>query len=126
MFEQGFENVVYNCDCLQLMKEMVKQGIVVDWLITDPPYGIGIDGQKLSICSNPKHNRKQHNQKNWDNKIPPKEYFDLMFKVSKNQVIWGANYFCEYLMKGFKGWIIWDKGQRGLTMSDCEIAFVSQ
>lgn len=40
MFEQGFENVVYNCDCLELMKEMVKQGIVVDWMITDPPYGI--------------------------------------------------------------------------------------
>lgn len=126
MFEQGFENVVYNCDCLELMKEMVKQGIIVDWLITDPPYGIGVDGQKLQICSNPKHNRKKHNQKNWDNEIPPKEYFDLMFKVSKNQVIWGANYFCEYLPKGFKGWIIWDKGQRGLTMSDCEIAFVSQ
>ena len=34
------ENTVYNCDCLELMKEMVKQGIVVDWLITDPPYGI--------------------------------------------------------------------------------------
>lgn len=38
-------NKVYNMDCLDLMKEMVKQGIVVDWLITDPPYGIGIDGQ---------------------------------------------------------------------------------
>ena len=48
-----------------------------------------------------------------------------MFKVSKNQIIWGANYFTEYLPKGYKGWVIWDKGQHGLTMSDCEIAFVS-
>ena len=126
MFEEGFENVVYNCDCLELMKEMERQGIVADWLIADPPYGIGIDGQKQSINNkNPKHNRKKHDKKNWDNKIPDKEYFDLMFKVSKNQIIWGANYCCEYLKNNFKGWIIWDKGQHGLTMSDCEIAFVS-
>lgn len=47
-------NTVYNCDCLELMKEMVKRGIVVDWLITDPPYGIGekkiIGGR--GICKN--------------------------------------------------------------------------
>ena len=119
------ENTVYNCDCLELMQEMEKRGIVADWLIADPPYGIGIDGQKNQICKNPKHNRKGFEKKNWDTSIPRKEYFDLMFKVSKNQIIWGANYFCEYLPKGFKGWVIWDKGQHGLTMSDCEIAFVS-
>ena len=46
-------------------------------------------------------------------------------RVSKNQIIWGANYFVKHLVKGTKGWIVWDKGQHGLTMSDCELAYSS-
>ena len=52
MFDKGFENIVYNCDCIELMKEMEKQGIVADWLITDPPYGIGEDGKKIILVVN--------------------------------------------------------------------------
>jgi site-specific DNA-methyltransferase (adenine-specific) len=95
-----------------------------DLAIVDPPYGIGIDGQKKSINKNPKHNRKEHNQKNWDNSIPTKEYFNELKRVSKNQIIWGANYFTEYL-KPTKAWIFWYKGQRDLTMSDGEMAWTS-
>jgi site-specific DNA-methyltransferase (adenine-specific) len=95
-----------------------------DLAIVDPPYGIGIDGQKKSINKNPKHNRKEHAQKNWDNAIPTKEYFNELKRVSKNQIIWGANYFTEYL-KPTKAWIFWYKGQRDLTMSDGEMAWTS-
>lgn len=95
-----------------------------DLAIVDPPYGIGIDGQKKSINKNPKHNRKQHIKKNWDNSIPTKEYFNELKRVSKNQIIWGANYFTEYL-KPTKAWIFWYKGQRELTMSDGEMAWTS-
>jgi site-specific DNA-methyltransferase (adenine-specific) len=95
-----------------------------DIAIVDPPYGIGIDGQKKSINKNPKHNRKEHTQKNWDNAIPTKEYFNELKRVSKNQIIWGANYFTEYL-KPTKAWIFWYKGQRDLTMSDGEMAWTS-
>jgi site-specific DNA-methyltransferase (adenine-specific) len=95
-----------------------------DLAIVDPPYGIGIDGQKKSINKNPKHNRKLHTQKNWDNSIPNKEYFNELKRVSKNQIIWGANYFTEYL-KPTKAWIFWYKGQRDLTMSDGEMAWTS-
>jgi site-specific DNA-methyltransferase (adenine-specific) len=95
-----------------------------DLAIVDPPYGIGIDGQKKSINKNPKHNRKEHTQKNWDNAIPTKEYFNELKRVSKNQIIWGANYFTEYL-KPTKAWIFWYKGQRDLTMSDGEMAWTS-
>lgn len=95
-----------------------------DLAIVDPPYGIGIDGQKKSINKNPKHNRKEHAQKNWDNTIPSKEYFNELKRVSKNQIIWGANYFTEYL-KPTKAWIFWYKGQRDLTMSDGEMAWTS-
>jgi site-specific DNA-methyltransferase (adenine-specific) len=92
--------------------------------IVDPPYGIGIDGQKKSINKNPKHNRKEHTQKNWDNAIPSKEYFYELKRVSKNQIIWGGNYFTEYL-EPTKAWIFWYKGQNDLTMSDGEMAWTS-
>lgn len=108
-------------DCLDVMKGMPDK--CVDLVLTDPPYGIGIDGQKKQICKNPKHNRKFHEQKDWDSSIPSKEYFDEILRISKNAIIWGGNYFNEYLPQGFKGWIIWDKGQHGLTMSDAEIAY---
>lgn len=55
----------------------------------------------------------------------PPEYFTELQRVSKNQIIWGANYFVKYLSKGTKGWICWFKGQTGLTMSDCELAYSS-
>jgi site-specific DNA-methyltransferase (adenine-specific) len=62
-----------------------------DLAITDPPYGIGIDGQKLNNTNkNPKHNRKAHEFKGWDNSIPDKEYFEQLFRVSGNQIIWGV------------------------------------
>lgn len=116
---------VYNLDCLIGLQQMRTQGIVADWLITDPPYGIGIDGQKEYNARNPKHSRKAHAQKTWDAAPPDKRYFDAMFAVSRNQIIFGANYFNEYLPQGKKGWVVWDKGQRGLTMSDCELIFTS-
>ena len=59
----------------------------------------------------------------WDNKIPCKEIFDEIFRVSKNQIIWGGNYFVEYL-KPSMGWLVWDKGQ-DLNQSDGELAFTS-
>lgn len=118
-------NYFLNADCLDELREMKMRGQKVEWIITDPPYGIGIDGQKLSINKNPKHNRKEHKARGWDNAIPPEEVFRLMFEVSENQIIFGANYFTNYLPRGKKGWVIWDKGQRGLTMSDCEIIYTS-
>ena len=95
-----------------------------DLAICDPPYGIGIDGQKENIKGK-KSDRKYHKTKGWDNKIPSAQYFSELFRVSKNQIIWGANYFVEHLQEGHKGWIIWDKAQHGLTMSDCELAYSS-
>ena len=117
-------NVAYNMDCLAAMREMPDKAF--DLAVVDPPYGIGVDGQKERYdFKNPKHSRKGHTQKEWDKQIPPKEYFDQLFRVSKNQIIWGANYFVEHLHEGHKGWIVWDKGQHDLTMSDCELAYSS-
>lgn len=95
-----------------------------DLAIVDPPYGIGISGQKESKQGK-QSDRKHHEEKGWDREIPAAEYFTELERVSKNQIIWGANYFVEHLIHGSKGWIVWDKGQHGLTMSDCELAYSS-
>ena len=95
-----------------------------DLAIVDPPYGIKRDGQEETFTKNRKHKRKAHKQKAWDNDIPTHNYFNELFRVSKHQIIWGGNYFVEYL-KGSMGWIVWDKGQHGLSMSDCELAYSS-
>jgi len=110
----------YNGDNMKLMK--MTPDNYYDLAIVDPPYGLGISGQK-EIKKGKKSDRKGHVQKSWDNKIPPAKYFKELIRVSKNQIIWGANYFIEHLNEGHKGWIIWDKAQHGLTMSDCEMAY---
>ena len=94
-----------------------------DLAIVDPPYGINRGGQTETFTKNPKHKRKSHSHKNWDNEIPSAEYFKDLFRVSKNQIIWGGNYFVEHLPPSM-GWIFWDKGQ-DLSMSDGELAFSS-
>ena len=65
-----------NGDCMEYMKSLPDKAF--DLAIVDPPYGI--DGQKQSICKNPKHNRKAHTQKDWDNSIPKESYFKELFR----------------------------------------------
>ena len=120
---------LYNCDNMDLMAKYPDN--YFDLAIVDPPYGIGFDGQKEDKRVNgsgkyhqSKWSRKKHDFKGWDSSIPNKEYFTELFRVSKNQIIWGGNYFIEYLYPS-KGWIVWYKGQNDLTMSDCELAWSS-
>ena len=111
-----------NCDCMEYMATVPDK--CFDLAIVDPPYGIGIDGQKENIKGK-KSDRKHHEQKAWDSATPTASYFRELERVSNNQIIWGANYFVMHLLSGHKGWIVWDKGQHGLTMSDCELAYSS-
>lgn len=87
-------NRLYNMDCMAAMQEIPDK--FFELAICDPPYGIGIDGQKLNINKkNPKHTRKEHIRKNWDAAIPPEEYFRELERVSVNQVIWGGQLLCR-------------------------------
>lgn len=113
-------NTIQLGDCIDYLKFIPDKSVVV---ITDPPYGIGIDFQKKTVSSNPKHNRKELIAGNWDKNIPDKKIFNEIDRIAKHKIIFGANYFNEYLEQGHKGWIVWDKGQRDLTMSDCEIIY---
>jgi len=88
-----------------------------DLAIVDPPYGInysGRDGQKTI---------KYDNSKQWDKETPTQLYFNELFRISKNQIIWGANYFTEYFNLG-KGMICWFKHQNG-NFSEWELAYTS-
>lgn len=116
---------IHNMDCMELLKATPDK--FYDLALVDPPYGIGIDGQKETVNKerNPKQNRKHHLTKNWDSSIPNADYFSELERVSKNQIIWGANYFVSHLKLAKKGWIFWFKGQEGLTMSDGELAYSS-
>jgi len=86
-----------------------------DLAIVDPPYGIG-------ITKNKRLNNNSNN--NWDNEIPRPEYFNELFRISKNQIIWGGNYFIEHL-KNTRCFINWDKLNHSNTYADCELAWTS-
>jgi len=113
---------LHNVDCLPFMKQCEDKQF--DLAIVDPPYGLGIDGNKEQRWPDGSIKRKAHKIKGWDESIPSKEYFDELKRISKNQIVWGANYFTEFL-EPTKAWIFWYKGQQGLTMSDGEMAWTS-
>lgn len=112
---------IYNEDCLTAMKAMPDN--FYDLAIVDPPYGIGEDGEKNHSRSNATKATK-YTPKNWDAEAPKKEYFDELMRVSKNQIIWGANHFIERINKNSSCWIVWDKDNSG-DFADCELAWTS-
>ena len=105
--------------------ERLMAGNVPNAIITDPPYGIGIDGQKKSVSANPKHNRKHHEKKGWDSERPDASIFNYIVALGVPAVIWGGNYFAD-LLPATRGWLYWSKGQDGLTMSDGELAWTTE
>lgn len=89
-----------------------------DLAIVDPPYGISITKQSGFGTF------KKSSKKNWDNKTPTYKYFNELIRVSKNQIIWGGNYFFDYL-KNTNCCVIWDKMNGTNDMSDFELAWTS-
>jgi site-specific DNA-methyltransferase (adenine-specific) len=100
-------------DCMEAMKSMPDNAY--ELAIVDPPYGIGISKNPF---------RGKQDKKGWDNSIPRKEYFNELFRVTKNQIIWGGNYFNLPPSQGF---IIWDKMQPfDFSSAMCEYAWISE
>lgn len=109
-------------DCLPILRSLPDNA--VDLILTDPPYGLKIDGQKENQTAKKRSQwRKFHPTRNWDAEPPGEELFRELHRVAKNVIAFGANYFCDHLEPGHKGWMVWDKGQDGLTMSDCEFIY---
>ena len=118
-----------NMDCMGYMKTLPDNYYQLS--IVDPPYGINAAKTMSSVCwVNVKKGfikKELHKKNNWDSAIPEKEYFDELKRVSKNQIIWGGNYFTEFLPPT-KAWIFWDKKEnktQGANFSDGELAWTS-
>ena len=112
---------LYNADCMEVMKTFKDKQF--DLAIVDPPYGIGMDKTHFKTKSS---NSKptDYNAKDWDSAIPNKEYFAELMRVSKNQIIWGGNYFVENLTNS-SCWVVWDKDNGDSIHADCELAWTS-
>ena len=110
---------ITNEDNMQLMARYPDN--YFDLAIVDPPYGIGA-AKQLDLGNSNK--RQKHKTKDWDNEIPPIEYFEELFRVSKNQIIWGGNYFLDYLY-ATRCFLIWDKQNGTNNMADAELAWAS-
>lgn len=113
-------NKVFNEDCLKTMKRMADKSI--DLVLTDPPYGIGMSNLKRLGNTN-LGQPKIYEKKKWDNKIPSKEIFKEIQRVSKHQIIFGGNYFIEHLTNS-SCWVVWDKDNSG-NYADGELAWTN-
>ena len=111
--------VIYHADCRDILPLLPDKSI--DLVLTDPPYGIKMDSELHK--KNGLYGYKDYGDTNWDIK-PSKDIFSEMFRVSRNQIIWGGNYFIDYLYPSM-GWLVWDKGQRDFSLADGELAWSS-
>ena len=116
---------IRHADCMDLMREYPDGHFSL--AIVDPPYGINVAEMNMGVGKGKRcakiENRKWKIKK-WDSDAPNDDYFEELFRVSKNQVIWGGNYFNLPISQYFA---IWDKGEgmRGRSFAECEMAWVS-
>jgi len=121
------ENEVFNIDCLEYMRTLPDKAFAL--AIADPPYGIGADhdqklragtqyGKSCAPC-------RDYGKSEWDSKAPDKEWFDELRRISRHQIIWGANHFISRIPIDSSCWVVWDKDNGDNTYADCELAWTS-
>ncbi|MGY8872188.1 MAG: DNA-methyltransferase [Pseudomonadales bacterium] len=129
---------IYNMDCMDYMKTLEDNAF--DLAIVDPPYGLGEAGKRSGTRASKAGPQKPWGYKNtrgsaikstvftdkdWDNEPPSCEYFKELQRVSKNQIIWGANHFADRINIASSSWIVWDKDNGTSHFADCELAYTS-
>lgn len=116
----------YNMDCMEGMREFPDK--YFDLAIVDPPYGGVTKGGYMSnqVSGGIARNRNDYVLDLWGQEAPSRAYFDELFRVSKNQVIWGGNYFIEQINRNSQCWLVWDKIKpEGVMYADVELAWTS-
>jgi hypothetical protein len=119
MIETIGDCTLYLGDCREILPSLAN----VDACVTDPPYGIGAD--EAASKNKGKWGWKYYGETAWDRERPAREVFELIRTKSKEQIIWGGNYFTDYPPPSMQ-WLIWDKGQRDFSLADFEMAWSSQ
>lgn len=108
---------LHNVDCMEAMREYPDK--YFELAIVDPPYGIGADKMTLG------NGQRMLHRGSWDSSAPNKSYFDELYRVSRNQIIWGANHFVSKIPFDSSCWIFWDKGTGDNDYADGELAWTS-
>ena len=111
-----------NQDCLEAMRQMTDNQF--DLAIVDPPYGISINKQSQGKGGGVAK-KIEYTKKDWDKSAPNKEYFNELIRISKNQIVWGANHFISKLPYDSPCWVVWDKDNGATDFADCELAWTS-
>lgn len=117
-----------HADCMDWLREVDFQ--FYHLASVDPPYGIEADKWNLGTTADEravsKVKRSKYQKESWDTLTPKQEYFDEIFRCSRNQIIWGANYYFSKIKKDSERILIWDKEQpQGLSFADFELAWTS-
>lgn len=114
-------NEVKLIDCMEYMKTVPDK--YFELAIIDPPYGIGVNnnmGRRAGDVSS------DYKKVVWDNEPPKREYFEELIRISKNQIIWGANHFMDLICRRSSCWIVWDKKfSNEVSFASCELAYTS-
>lgn len=114
---------LYNEDCINLMSKYPDKHF--DLAIVDPPYGIGEDGSKNKTRTGLAKAKNYKAFAGNDLSAPNSEYFNELKRISKNQIIWGANHFISKIPFDSSCWIVWDKDNGENDFADCELAYTS-
>jgi DNA modification methylase len=117
--EQIGRATLYQGDSAEILPTLGR----FDACITDPPYGIGAD--KAASKNEGKWGWTYYGETDWDAQRPSRELLEAILACSRDQIIWGGNYFTDILPPTMQ-WLVWDKGQRDFSLADCEFAWSSQ
>lgn len=116
-------NRLYNLDCMVAIKHIPDKYFQL--AIIDPPYGIGESGKTNHLRSRLAKAKDYPAYYGADKSAPPKEFFSELFRVSDNQIIFGANHFIDRIPFNSPCWIVWDKENGTNDFADCELAWTS-
>jgi site-specific DNA-methyltransferase (adenine-specific) len=116
-------NRIINADCMEIMKDIPDK--YFELAIVDPPYGIKQDGRKNHTRGKKATPKDYTKWKRYDDGAPDADYFCELLRVSKNQIIFGANHFISRIPRDSSCWIVWDKDNGRSDFADCELAWTS-
>lgn len=118
---ESITNTIINDDCMNILKQLPDK--CIDLVLTDPPYGINISNN-MGRRKGDKHS--DYKKCDWDNEAPKREVFNEIIRVSKNQIIWGANHFISNIPFNSSCWLVWDKlFSEDVSFASCELAYTS-